>query len=170
MNLGSSRFTGLVFSALVLILVSMLCCSAYAYISDEASSKIAEADAAIRQAFVAVSDADKAGANVSSLAFTLNEAGGLLADANTAFRIGDYGNASSLAEQSISLVNGLVQEAGSFKTMAESEKLSSLIWTTALASIGLSMLFVASLFGWRLIKSRRFKNVLEMKPEGVAEN
>ena len=172
MSFATKSFVKLAVSVIIvfLALASTFSYSAHAYTSDEATSKIAEADSKILQAFSAVTDATEAGANVSSLALRLNEAGELWAEANVVFRIGDYDNATLLAEQSISLVDGVVQEAGSFKTMAESERLSRLGWAALLASVGLSLLFVVSLFGWRFVKNRYFRGVLEMKPEEVAGN
>ena len=173
MSFATRSFVKLAVSAIIVFLAlasTFFSCSVRAYTSDEATSKIAEADSKVKQAFAAVSDATEAGANVSSLALRLNEAGGLLAKANVVFRSGDYDNATLLAEQSISLVDGVVQEAGNFKTMAESERLSRLGWAALLASVSLSLLFVVSLFGWRFVKNRYFKGVLEMKPEEVAGN
>src|SRR4030043_1642739 len=172
MSFATKSFVKLTVSAIIVFLALALTFSysAHAYTSDEATSKIAEADSKILQAFSAVTDATEAGANVSSLALRLNEAGGLLAKANVVFRSGDYDNATLLAEQSISLVDGVVQEAGSFKTMAESERLSRLGWAALLASVGLSLLFVVSLIGWRFVTIRCFRGVLLRKPEEVAGN
>ncbi len=173
MSFATKSFVKLTVSAIIVFLAlasTFFSYPAHAYTSDEANSKIAEADSKVKQAFDAVSDATEAGANVSSLALRLNEAGGLLAKANVAFRIGDHDNATLLAEQSIGLVDGVVQEAGNFKAMAEAERLSRLGWAALLASVGLSLLFVVSLFGWRFVKNRYFKGVLEMKPEEVAGN
>src|SRR4030066_84565 len=109
MSFATKSFVKLAVSVIIvfLALASTFSYSAHAYTSDEATSKIAEADSKVKQAFDAVSDAAEAGANVSSLALRLNEAGGL---------------------------------------------------------------FVVSLFGWRFVKNRYFKSVLEMKPEGAAGN
>src|SRR4030043_464957 len=169
MSFATKSFVKLTVSAIIvfLALASTFNYSAHAYTSDEATLKIAEADSKVKQAFDAVSNATEAGANVSSLALRLNEAGELLAKANVVFRVGDYDNATLLAEQSIGLVDGVVQEAGSFKAVAESERLSRLGWSALLASVGLRVLFVVSLFGWRFVKNRYFKRVLEMKAEGA---
>ena len=172
MNLASKRLAKLVLPALAVLLFMALTlrCSVYAYTMDEASVKIAEADNSVRQAFAAVSDAANAGANVSILAFRLDEAGRLLAEASTAYRIGDYGNATLFAEQSLGSLDGIVQEAGSFKATAESERLGQLGWTASFSSVSLSLLFVAGLFGWRFVRKRYFESALKMKPEEADGN
>jgi hypothetical protein len=151
--------------AVFLFIAVAFCCSAYAVTSDEAQVKIAEADGSIRQAFLVVSDAAGAGANVSSLTFRLNAAGGLLAQATIAYRTGDYGNAAVFADQSISSLDGIVQDAGDLRAVAESDRLSQLGWTASFSSVGLSLLFVVGLFGWRFVRNRYFGSVLELKPE-----
>jgi len=134
------------------------------------ASKVDEARTAISQAFVAVSAAEKAGANVTSLVAGLNEAGGFLAQADVALREGMIGNATSLAERCVSLIDGVVDEAGNLKGQAESERLSRLMWAASLSSVALAVLFVASLFCWRFLKGRYAERVLDMKPEEVSES
>jgi hypothetical protein len=51
------------------------------------------------------------------------------------------------------------------KLEAEKTRSERLFFTASLSSIGLSALFVASLFGWRLLKRKYVKRVLGMKPE-----
>ena len=161
------RLVRLVFFALVafLLVVMAIRCSVYAYSGDEAAARIAQADDSVRQAFVAVSDAAGAGANVSGLVSRLNGAGGLLVQANTAYRVGDYENATVFAGECISSVDGVVQEASDLKATAESDRLSQLGWGASFSSVGLSLLFVVGLFGWRFVRNRYFGSVLELKPE-----
>lgn len=167
MSLSSKKLVKLVFVALAVFLfvASVVRCSVYAYTGDEAYARIAEADGSLRQAFAAVADAAGAGANVSGLTFELDAAGGLLAQANASYRVGDFGNATLFAEQSIGSLVGVVQEAGNLKAAADSDRLSQLGWTASFSSVGLSLLFVLGLFGWRFLRNRYFEGVLEMKPE-----
>ena len=137
--------------------------------SDDVVLRISGAESAVGQAYVAVSEAEGAGANVSGLVAKLNEAGELLARANTAFRAGDSANADSLVGQCLVSVDGIVVDAKALKGQAESAGQSRLFLTVALSSVGLSVLFVVSLFAWRFLKWRYIKRVLGMKPEEVVE-
>lgn len=162
----------LVFLALVVFLVVVVAvrCSVFAYDGDEAAARIAQADDSVRQAFVAVSDAAGAGANVSGLVSRLNVAGGLLAQAGYAYGVGDYGNATVFAGQCVSSVDGVVQEAGVLRAAADSDRLSQLGLTASFSSVGLSLLFVLGLFGWRFVRNRYFESALGLKPEEAGGN
>jgi len=65
--------------------------------SGDASVSIQDADSAVRKAFNAVLKDEQAGANVSGSLTTLNEAGSLLARAETAYRNGDSDEAANHA-------------------------------------------------------------------------
>ena len=56
---------------------------------DQTTSKLQVANTAVNQAFSAVLDAEKAGANVTDLLFQLNYAQDVLAKAENSYRIGD---------------------------------------------------------------------------------
>jgi len=137
--------------------------------SGQASSIIGEADNSVRATFAAVAEAEAAGANVSSLSARLDEAGKALSAANVAFRLGDYENASLFAEQCLSIMEGVGSEAKGLKASAEVARQNQLILSAAFSSVGLSVLFVAGLFGWRSLKARFVRRALKMKPEEAVE-
>ncbi len=155
--------------AVFLMLSLSKCCLALGYDSGQASSIIAEADNSVKATFAAVAEAEEAGANVSSLVARLDEAGTALSEANVAFRLGDYENASLFAEQCLGLMEGMGSEAKALKTSAEVARQNQLVLTTAFSSVGLSVLFVAGLFGWRFVKARFLRRALKMKPEEAVE-
>jgi len=137
------------------------------YGADDASTKIAQADEAVTQAFIAVADAQQAGANVSTLLARLNEANAVLAEAHTDFRNIDYVTASQKADQAFNEVQGIAGDAESLKRNAESDSNGRLVWTASLSSVGLILFSVACLLGWRLLKRRYMKQALETRPEKV---
>ena len=156
-------------AAILVVLGQLLACQPFVYGADDAPSKIAQADNAVAQAFVAVAEAQEAGANVSALLARLNEADTVLAEAHTAFRSGDNGTAGLKADQALIAVQGVAGEAEGLKSNAESDSQGRLVWTASLSSVGLSLLFVACLFGWRFFRRRYVKQALEMKPEKVKQ-
>lgn len=162
--MNSVKLPVLVLAAILLICLSG-CFSAYGSGQTEASGKMADADHAIMNAFGAVVEAEKAKANVTDLVLRLDSAGALLAKAETAFRVGDYGNATVWAQQSLEQVQGVESEAQSLKSDAEIAGQNQLIITGAFSSIGVVLLLAVGLFGWRYLKNRFVRNVMKMKPE-----
>jgi hypothetical protein len=77
----------------------------------EAASAIAVAKQRMVVCFQAAEDAELAGANITSLANVLNDAGALLSDAELAFSYGDFDLAQSLAVESFEGLNNFVSEA-----------------------------------------------------------
>lgn len=155
------------FFVIALNILSPVCCVCEEEFGEReaAFSAIANIEGEVAAAHLAVASAERVGANVSLLRIRLNDAGELLAKANVAFRVGDYENSSLLADKCTSLVDGIGEAARNLKLEAESEKLSQLFWTASYSIVGLSSLAVAGLFGWRFLKRRYVKRVLEMKPE-----
>ena len=149
------------------IIVSTFRLPFHVYGGDDASSKIAEADNVVKQAFVATLEAEKTGANVSTLVAKLNEAEQLLTEANFASKVGNYSGAIQLAEQCLSSVNDVAEEAASLKSAAEKSHEEKLIATVVVTCSGLSLLFILSMLGWRFLKGRRLRRMLKMKPELV---
>lgn len=131
-------------------------------VADEA---LIDAENDLVSAYVAVEEAEQVGANVSELLTKLKFAGSLLADAYNAHRVGDYDDACSYAVNCSDRAKGIASEAAGLKLEAEKGYSERLFATAAVSSAGLSLLFVLSLFGWRILKRRHFKRILEMKPE-----
>jgi len=168
MRTRKNRIAFCALSATILVLSSQL--SAYrpfVYGVDDASSKLAQADNAVTQAFVAVEAAQEAGANVSALLKEVNDANAVLAEAHTASRSGDNETASLKSDQAFNTVQNVFSEAESLERSAKYDSQARLVWTALLSSLGLSLLFVACLFGWRYLKKRYVRQALEMQPAKV---
>ena len=143
---------------------------AHVCFADKAEKALIDAENDLASAYVAVAEAEKAGANVSELLVKLRFAGTLLAEAYNTNRTGDYDKAYSFAINCSEGVNGIVDEALSLKLEVGNAYDGRLFMRTAVSSVALSVLFVLSLFGWRFLKRRYLKRVLRMKPtEGKAE-
>jgi len=81
--------------------------------------------------------------------------------------MGDFDGAYSYALNCSSILDGVVSEASVLKVDAERSFEERLFFTAGLSSFGLSLLFVLGLFGWKFLKLKYVKRVLEMKPEVV---
>jgi predicted PurR-regulated permease PerM len=135
--------------------------------SDETASKLQAADNAVKQAFNSVLDAEKAGANVTGLLYQLNVATDLLAQAENAYRTGDY-NTAAANSGNVNLVTQQVTVAAqTAKETAESSTQNS-FWTTVGLSVAGSLVFVLSLFFvWRWVKQRYIGGLDATEPEVV---
>jgi len=136
----------------------------------EAEKALNDAESAVASAYLAVVEAENVGANVSKLNLKLRVAGECLANASNAFRLGNYEEAYAYAVNCTKIVEGLVYEAEALKEETQKSLEERLFVSAACSSVGLSFLFVFSLFGWRRLKAFYVRRVLKMRPEVVEEN
>lgn len=167
---GVFRGMGLRFwvGVLVFVVVVWLVLSvprAFAAGSGEADLAVSDADDALRGAFVHVSDAEGAGANVSGLMGRLNEAGDALASARAALEMENYSDAVSRAGVCKSLVSGVVGDADALKTAVAT---ASGWWITVSFSVVGSAVFIVVLFlVWRWFRRFYAAKLLESRLEVV---
>jgi hypothetical protein len=132
---------------------------------DDAASSVANADAAVRQAFNATLNAERAGANVSDLLVRLNDAGAVLGEAEVALRNGNMSDAAGKASQCISMAQSVASDAGALRTWALD---GARTWWWAYLTfsvVGISVFVVVLAVVWRRFKRGYVVNVLGMKPE-----
>ena len=133
--------------------------------ANDASSGLGAADVAVRQAFDATLEAERAGANVSGLIVRLNEAGAVLVEAEIA--LGDRNSSEALnkAGQCVGIADNIKSEADALKTSALSGA-QRVFWTYFTFSVGGIAVFVSVLaLGWRRLKRGQVEKILGMKPE-----
>ena len=136
--------------------------------ADQASLKLQAANAAVDQAFNAVLDAEKAGANVTGLLVQINTAQSILAQAENSYRTGDINAAVTQADSVLPIAQQVTALAQTAKQTATVNAQNASNATIALTVIG-SVIFVLVLFQvWRLFKRRYIKNLSEAKPELVS--
>ena len=162
-------FFALVFAA-ALVLSSASIVPLQVHAQADVLVKLAEAENAVSEAFVAVHGAESFGANVTDLIVRLDAAGGVLAAANIAFRNGDHDGAGRLADDCIAKVGGIAGDAVSLKNAAESARIDGMNLSILAASVGLSVLFLASLIGWRYLRGFYLRRALRLRPGSVKEN
>jgi len=141
----------------------------YVSANDEASLAIGEADNALRRAFEAVLEAERAGANVSDLIVKLDEAGGLLAEAENAYRIGNFSEAVSRAEGCSVLANGVVGEALSLQNMALADAQTAFWQNLTFSCFGGAAVLVVLFLVWGWFKRVDVERMLKMKPEVASD-
>lgn len=130
----------------------------------DASSALENAKQALQTAFVNVSEAEKSGVNVSVLIYQLNEAGGNLTSAETAFSNSDYSETVNLANVIQTLANGVSTDAEAMKSQAPRGFSSSL--KTLAASFLASGVFIAILaLAWLSFKRYYLRSISKSRPK-----
>jgi hypothetical protein len=150
-------------SLLILIITQLPACFAGSY--DEASDAIKQADRDLGSAFVAVAEADSAGADVSALLNKLNSADSYLSRAYAVFSIGDYENSSLLATNCSDVVKGVADEAANLRLDVERAHSNVVILSVVASSVGAALVVVFGFVVWRVLVRRYLRKVLDMKPE-----
>jgi len=121
---------------------------------DEATSALASAEGAVVSAYQAVLGAEEAGANASGLLVRLNEAGGYLAQAHMACRLGDFDEATRSANLSRSIGEEVQNDAVALKDSALSDSLQRMVLTMIASVLGVVLIALGSLWVWLLLKKR----------------
>jgi CHASE3 domain sensor protein len=137
--------------------------------TDQTESKLQAANGAVEQAFNAVLDAEKVGANVTGLLAQLNVAAGVLAQAENSFRTGDFNTSATQADSVLPIAQEVTNSAQDAKQTALVSGQNAFWFTIAFTEIG-AFVFVLVLFlVWRRFKRGYMKKLLGLKPE-VVEN
>lgn len=121
---------------------------------DTATTSIDGAENALVSAYQAVLEVKQVGANVSGLLAQLNEAGELLADAHMAYRLGNFDNATSSADQSKDIGIEVENKAYELKDSAWRENIQRM-WLTIMGSVlGVILIGSGSFWVWHFLKRR----------------
>ncbi|MEM3697165.1 MAG: hypothetical protein QXQ94_06665 [Candidatus Bathyarchaeia archaeon] len=143
------------------ILMVMLLFSATLFVSpaacpsqSEAESQIQLAEEEVLNCYRAIYEAEKAGANVSDLLNSLNEAGWLLSQAKHAYNRGDYDLAFSLANQSLTELEGFIEKANSLRMSAEQARFFDFMVNFVGSAVGALAIVVCGYGVWLSLKKR----------------
>ena len=121
----------------------------------------------LNQAFNDVFEAEKTGANVTSLLNQLNSAAELLAQAENIYRSGDTTGVESKADSVVATAFQVSSLAQTAKEDAKTAAQTHLTLNVAFSVVG-SLLFISALFlFWRFFKRSYIKRISNMKPEVV---
>ncbi len=126
-----------------------------ASVEDDARSAIAVAKERIAVCYVAVAEADKAGANVSNLLSILDAAGMDVSRADLAFQNGNFTSAYDLAIQSQVALEGFETQANSIKEAAERSSSVDFWFNVVGSSAGTVAVVVGGFAVWLWLKKRR---------------
>ncbi len=121
-----------------------------------AASAISAAQSKLVSCFDAARSAEAAGANISQLTSTLNDAGLLLSNAQLAYSNGNYGDAQNYASQSQNVLSNFVSNANSLQaTAAQNRTIGTLYFVGSI--LGSVVVVVGGVAVWVLLK-RKYGN------------
>lgn len=142
----------------VVALFLVVACPSLVYAQGDAAGAIASAKQEIVVCFEAARGAEAAGANITGLTAILNDAGGLLSSAESAYAAGDSGAASAFAVQSVGRLDGFVSAANALKAAAEQEG-SFDFWVHFVVSIAGTFLVLGCSYAVWVLLRRRYGGV-----------
>jgi hypothetical protein len=119
-----------------------------------ASAAISSAKNTIATCYSAAKEAEAAGANITALVGTLNEAGSLLSQAELAHAANDFDTALNLATQSQNRLNNFVGEANALKETAAQQQNQDFLINVVGSTIGTFAVIIAGFAVWRFLKKR----------------
>ena len=164
-TMQSSKLRFLSATVLLLVLFLMLMFPVSAAGNQEvAASSISEAELSMVQAYEAVLDAESADADVSGLLVRLNDAAALLSEARMTFDVGDFDEAAGYAESTSEVVYEIVDEVELLEIEVANARVYSSWVFLVISVLGVSVVVVASVFGYSFFKRRYYRRLSKMKP------
>jgi hypothetical protein len=149
-NLTIIFYTTILFLYSASFIISPVLC----YSQEDARIAIQSAEGTVLNCYWAVFEAEKAGANVSSMLQVLNEAGWLLSRAGVAYNNGDFNLAYEYATNCTQMLDGRVDEANSLKLEAENARRMDFLVNYVGSSVGAVAIVVGGYAFWVFLKRR----------------
>jgi hypothetical protein len=137
--------------------------------SDQVNLKIQQADNTIEQAFNAIIDAERSGANITILLNQLNDANGALAKAENYYQSGNLDLAAPEADNAVSIAQQVTIQAENTKQAGMVSSQSIFLLTIGFTVVAILILVLALLFLWRVFKKWYIGNLSQAKPKVTSQ-
>ena len=119
-----------------------------------ASTAISSANNRLLDCYNAAKEAEAAGANITALATTFNEAGSLLSKAELAYTANDFSASLNLATQSQNKLNNFIEEANTSREAAIQQQNNDFMINIVGSTIGTLAVIIAGFAAWRFLKKQ----------------
>ncbi|TRO52894.1 hypothetical protein E2P61_02620 [Candidatus Bathyarchaeota archaeon] len=149
-----SRFRTIIALVVILLVFLNVVASPVWAEQSNASTAISSAKNRILDCYNAVKDAEAAGANITTLAATLDEAGALLSQAELAYAAKDFSTSFNLATQSLNRLNNFVDEANTSMEVAIQQQNIDFLINVVGSIIGTLAVIIAGFAVWRFLKKK----------------
>ena len=143
-----------IYSAIILLLFVTVVASPVWAEQSNAETAISSAKNRILDCYNAAKEAEVAGANITSLIATLNEAGALFSQAELAHAANDFGAAVNLAVQSQSTLGDFVSEANILKETASQQRNQDFLINVVGSLVGASAVVGTGILTWIFLKKK----------------
>ena len=154
----------LFFSVALFLFVVILGPVCFAVGVDEAGAVLDQAERDLSSAFVAVAEAGDSGADVAGLLERLSVAGDYLSGARVAYRVGDYERAYSDSIACSSSLDGVASDAMQLQAAVENERSEGMLFAVVGSGVGLVLLCILGLLGWRYLSKWYLRRAMDLKP------
>jgi len=121
---------------------------------EEARTAVEEAENGVLSCYGAVFEAEKAGANVSTLLSILNEAGWLLSKGKLAYNLTDFDSAITYANECQLRLNGFLDQAETLKSDAKTAGYWDYMVNLVGSGVGAVCVIVCGFAVWIFLKKR----------------
>ena len=136
--------------------------------TDQTAPKLQASTIAVNQAFNAVLDAEKAGANVTDLLAQINIAQEILAQAENLYRTGNTNSSAVQADSVLPITQQVTLDAQSAKQNAIISTQNAFWTTIALTIVGIIVFILVLFLVWRRVKRNYVERLSDAKPELVS--
>ena len=148
------RFVIAVSYVLFLVFAVSFVSPALCHSEGEARAAVEAAESEVLSCYNAAFDAEKSGANVSTLLNTLNEAGWLLSKAKLAYSQGDFDSAFAYANEYSLRLDGFLEQAENSKLDAEQAGYWDFMVNFVGSAVGAVCVVVGGFAIWAFLKKR----------------
>ncbi|MEM3551694.1 MAG: hypothetical protein QXV01_11465 [Candidatus Bathyarchaeia archaeon] len=138
----------------IIALVAFSVSPAFCYDEDEARAAVETVEGEVLSCYRAVADAQAAGANVSDLLSTLNEAEWLLSKAKLAYSQKDFNSTVVYTEECLSLLGNFVEQAEVLRQDAEAANRWDFMVNFVGSGAGAVCVIVGGSALWTFLKKR----------------
>src|SRR3990170_680860 len=161
------------FSKFFLVLVALLVLTSHSFAAathaestqDKAASALKNAEESVAAVYQTVLNLEELGGNVSDSLSQLNEAGGFLAEAHVAYRLGRFDDATRLANVCYDTSNSIKERTGKSLVQAAGGQSAEAFIRIAGSILGIAVVGFCSFWAWRVLVRRYHRQILRMKPE-----
>lgn len=150
-------------------MLSLVSFAVVGYCSSEmdARSAVAEASQRVNTCYSTAADAAKAGANVTGLLVTLDDAGGLLSRAELALAKGEFDSASTMAHLCEERLVGFEDGAISLRDSASRLQTLNFAFGVVGSSVGAVLIVVLGFLLWPFLKKKYGPKVVSARGVGA---
>ncbi len=135
--------------------------------TDAANSAIEQANSALSSSFLAVSDAERAGADVSGLRRSLNVAMDLFSQAKMMLASGNPAGAVQAADLASETAKNVGNSASSLEALAIASNQFSFRSSLINSTVALAAFLVGLLLLWWMLRRRYVRGIGKLRPEVV---